>query len=121
MSLTQKAAKDETAEVISAETQRDAVPKANLRRPSRRENLRRQTRRHTLPMRQQTILHGHRAGKTEGGSHRDEDGDQSARAYLVVDGSSQYSCTTPCTIELPPGRHTIAATREGYRRTLEDL
>ena len=42
-------------------------------------------------------------------------------AYLVVDGSSQYSCTTPCTIELPPGRHTIAATREGYRRTLKIL
>jgi serine/threonine protein kinase len=40
-------------------------------------------------------------------------------AYLVVDGSSQYSCTTPCSIELPPGRHTIAATREGYRRTLK--
>jgi PEGA domain-containing protein len=40
-------------------------------------------------------------------------------AYLVVDGSSQYSCTTPCSIELPPGRHTLAATREGYRRTLK--
>jgi serine/threonine protein kinase len=39
--------------------------------------------------------------------------------FLVVDGSSQYSCTTPCSMELPPGRHTIVATREGYRRTLK--
>jgi hypothetical protein len=39
--------------------------------------------------------------------------------FLVVDGSSQYSCTTPCSMELPAGRHTIVATREGYRRTLK--
>jgi hypothetical protein len=39
--------------------------------------------------------------------------------FLVVDGSSQYSCTTPCSMQLAPGRHTLVATREGYRRTLK--
>ena len=34
-------------------------------------------------------------------------------------GAPQYSCTTPCSMELPAGRHTIAATLEGYRRTLK--
>jgi serine/threonine-protein kinase len=40
-------------------------------------------------------------------------------ASLVVDGNPAYACTSPCTIELPRGRHTIAATMSGYRRTLK--
>ena len=39
-------------------------------------------------------------------------------AFVVVDGSSSHSCTSPCSIELPPGRHTLAATLGGYRRAL---
>jgi serine/threonine-protein kinase len=39
-------------------------------------------------------------------------------AYVVVDGSSALSCQTPCSIPLGPGRHTLAATMSGYRRTL---
>jgi hypothetical protein len=39
-------------------------------------------------------------------------------AFVVVDGSSSVSCQSPCTVELPPGRHTLSATREGFRRTL---
>jgi serine/threonine-protein kinase len=40
-------------------------------------------------------------------------------AILAVDGNPSYSCTSPCSVELPRGRHTIAATLEGYRRTLK--
>jgi hypothetical protein len=40
-------------------------------------------------------------------------------ASLVLDGNPAYSCTSPCSIDLPRGRHTIAATLEGYRRTLK--
>ena len=39
-------------------------------------------------------------------------------AKLVVDGAGDVTCTAPCSLELTPGRHTIAATMEGYRRTL---
>jgi hypothetical protein len=39
-------------------------------------------------------------------------------AFVVVDGSSSLSCQTPCSVTLPPGRHTLAVTLEGYRRTL---
>jgi serine/threonine-protein kinase len=39
-------------------------------------------------------------------------------ANLVVDGNEQHSCKAPCSIELSPGRHTLAATMDGYRRTL---
>jgi hypothetical protein len=42
-------------------------------------------------------------------------------AFLVVDGASALSCTSPCTLDLTPGRHTLAATKEGYRRTLKIL
>jgi serine/threonine-protein kinase len=40
-------------------------------------------------------------------------------AFLVVDGSSASSCTSPCTLTLPPGRHTLSATKGGYRRSLK--
>ena len=39
-------------------------------------------------------------------------------AFVVVDGSSDQSCTSPCTVGLKPGRHTLSATVAGYRRTL---
>ncbi|HYP12879.1 MAG TPA: protein kinase [Bryobacteraceae bacterium] len=39
-------------------------------------------------------------------------------ALLIIDGNSASSCTSPCSLTLAPGRHTIAATREGFRRTL---
>lgn len=40
-------------------------------------------------------------------------------ATLQIDGGGVYSCKSPCELDLPPGRHTIAATLEGYRRTLK--
>jgi serine/threonine protein kinase len=40
-------------------------------------------------------------------------------ATLVVDGNPGTTCKSPCELELPPGRHTLAATLEGYRRTLK--
>ena len=36
-----------------------------------------------------------------------------------MDGNPGTACKSPCELELPPGRHTIAATLEGYRRTLK--
>ncbi|HYO84358.1 MAG TPA: protein kinase [Bryobacteraceae bacterium] len=39
-------------------------------------------------------------------------------AFVVVDGASAMSCSTPCSLALAPGRHTLAATMQGYRRTL---
>jgi serine/threonine-protein kinase len=42
-------------------------------------------------------------------------------AFLVVDGVSEYSCQSPCTLSLPSGRHTLAATMPGFRRTLRIL
>jgi hypothetical protein len=42
-------------------------------------------------------------------------------AFLVIDGRSDFSCMSPCSLSLPPGRHTLAATKEGYRRTLRIL
>ena len=39
-------------------------------------------------------------------------------AFVVVDGVSDQSCTSPCTVPLKPGRHTLSATLLGYRRTL---
>lgn len=42
-------------------------------------------------------------------------------AQLVVDGREDLACTSPCSLELPPGRHTVAATLDGYRRTLRIL
>ena len=40
-------------------------------------------------------------------------------ASLVVDGDPAVACTSPCSVQLPRGRHTIAATLDGYRRTLK--
>jgi serine/threonine-protein kinase len=44
-----------------------------------------------------------------------------AGAFLVLDGVSDLSCQSPCTLPLAPGRHTLAATLGGYRRTLRIL
>lgn len=40
-------------------------------------------------------------------------------ARLEVDGRSDLSCQSPCSLELPSGRHTMAANLDGYRRTLK--
>lgn len=42
-----------------------------------------------------------------------------AGANLMVDGNPERTCKTPCSFDLPPGRHTIAATLDGHRRTLK--
>jgi hypothetical protein len=39
-------------------------------------------------------------------------------AYVVVDGRSDQSCMSPCSLTLSRGRHSLAATKEGYRRSL---
>ncbi|MBC8165695.1 MAG: protein kinase [Bryobacteraceae bacterium] len=44
-----------------------------------------------------------------------------AGAFLVVDGSSELSCQSPCSLPLAAGRHTLAATMTGFRRTLRIL
>jgi tRNA A-37 threonylcarbamoyl transferase component Bud32 len=40
-------------------------------------------------------------------------------ATLVVDGRSDLTCTTPCGLTLPPGRHTLTATLAGHRSALK--
>ena len=35
-------------------------------------------------------------------------------AQIVVDGNSALSCSTPCTLSLPSGRHTLIAQVNGY-------
>ncbi|MBV9406291.1 MAG: serine/threonine protein kinase, partial [Acidobacteriaceae bacterium] len=35
-------------------------------------------------------------------------------AKLLIDGRSDESCTTPCTMSLPSGRHTLTAELNGY-------
>jgi hypothetical protein len=42
-------------------------------------------------------------------------------AYVVVDERTDLSCTAPCSLQLPRGRHTLAATKPGYKRTLRIL
>jgi serine/threonine-protein kinase len=37
-----------------------------------------------------------------------------AGATATLDGQIDVSCTTPCSLEAPPGRHTIAVTMSGY-------
>ena len=37
---------------------------------------------------------------------------------IVIDGDETAACTAPCSQELKRGRHTLAATMDGYRRTL---
>jgi serine/threonine-protein kinase len=39
-------------------------------------------------------------------------------AIVTIDGSAALTCESPCSIDLPPGRHTLSATRDGFRRTL---
>ncbi len=36
-------------------------------------------------------------------------------ANVVLDDSPQLACTTPCSLSVAPGRHTVSATLEGYR------
>jgi Protein kinase domain/PEGA domain len=36
-------------------------------------------------------------------------------ADAVFDGNATLHCTTPCTLNLPMGRHTLAVTSKGYR------
>jgi serine/threonine protein kinase len=38
-----------------------------------------------------------------------------AAAEAVFDGNTALQCTTPCTLNLPMGRHTLAVTSKGYR------
>jgi hypothetical protein len=40
-------------------------------------------------------------------------------AALVVDGNPGLTCRTPCEMELSRGRHTLAVTMDGFRRTLK--
>ena len=37
-------------------------------------------------------------------------------ASVVVDNDPGFACTTPCSVELKPGRHTLAIAMDGYRR-----
>jgi tetratricopeptide (TPR) repeat protein len=36
-------------------------------------------------------------------------------ASVILDNASRVSCTTPCQVQLGPGRHTLQATMQGYR------
>jgi serine/threonine-protein kinase len=38
-----------------------------------------------------------------------------AGADAVFDGNAELRCTTPCTLNLPMGRHTLVVTSKGYR------
>ncbi len=38
-----------------------------------------------------------------------------AGATITVDGNAGLSCTTPCTLSLPDGRHTLSAQLNGYQ------
>jgi hypothetical protein len=37
-------------------------------------------------------------------------------ATVVIDNDPALTCTTPCNLNLPAGRHTLAASLDGYRR-----
>ncbi len=37
-------------------------------------------------------------------------------ATVVVDNDASFACTTPCSLNLPAGRHTLVASLDGYRR-----
>jgi serine/threonine protein kinase len=39
-------------------------------------------------------------------------------AILTIDSKPDLTCKTPCTINLPPGRHTLASSLAGFRRAL---
>lgn len=36
-------------------------------------------------------------------------------ASVILDDSQQLACTSPCSLSVPPGRHTASATMAGYR------
>lgn len=38
-----------------------------------------------------------------------------ARATVVADGDDQFTCQSPCKLDLKPGRHTLKVTLAGYR------
>jgi hypothetical protein len=40
-----------------------------------------------------------------------------AGADAVFDGNAELRCTSPCTLNLPMGRHTLVLTSKGYRET----
>ena len=40
-------------------------------------------------------------------------------ATLVLDGKPELTCVAPCSLELSSGRHTVAATLDGYRQALK--
>ena len=42
-----------------------------------------------------------------------------AGATLVFDNNPQLTCTTPCSLALPKGRHTFVANLPGYRQSLK--
>jgi len=39
-------------------------------------------------------------------------------AEIVIDANPLLSCTTPCSLQLPSGRHTLAANLDGHRTAL---
>ncbi len=39
-------------------------------------------------------------------------------ADIVLDNDASKTCKTPCSFHVPPGRHTLAVTLQGYRREL---
>ena len=71
-----------------------------------RETPRRETARVTPPPQQQPALQPARIpGEIELLT-------EPAGAHVVIDGG--VSCTSPCTLSLPPGRHTLTVQAEGY-------
>lgn len=42
-------------------------------------------------------------------------------ARITVDAQANLSCETPCTLEIPVGRHTYAARMAGYRNEIRSL
>jgi hypothetical protein len=42
-------------------------------------------------------------------------------AKAIIDGGDGPSCTTPCTLEVPPGRHSLSLRLDGYQEERRDL
>jgi serine/threonine-protein kinase len=42
-------------------------------------------------------------------------------ANAVIDGGDGPSCVTPCTLQVPPGRHSLSLQLEGYQEERRDL
>ncbi len=40
---------------------------------------------------------------------------------LIIDGKSDSQCQSPCSVELPAGRHTVVARKEGYYPLAKDF